>query len=232
MFPMLVFALDTTSRRSSAALARDGRVLLERAGDEARPQATRLPGDLQVLLAEAGVALQDIDVFAVAAGPGSFTGLRVGIATMQGLAFAANRPLLGVSALEALARIAHETGGGTDRLTATWIDAWRGEVYAALYEGTREVKAPVVARPELLLSGPGTMRFIGDGIPPNAAGIRAALGDRATFCPDLTPLLAGAVARIASGRAAAGDRPAADAIEPVYVRRPDAELSRDARASG
>ena len=228
---MLVLALDTTSRRSSAAVAQDGRVLLELAGDESRPQATRLPGDLQVLLAGAGVGLTDIDVFAVAAGPGSFTGLRVGISTMQGLAFAADRPLLGVSALEALATIAHDAGAAADSLTATWIDAWRGEVYAALYEGTRELEAPIVASPDALLRRLGTTRFIGDGIPPNTATIRAALGARATFPADLTPLLAGAVARIASRRAAEGDLPAADAIEPVYVRRPDAELARDARAS-
>ena len=228
---MLVLALDTTSRRSSAAVAQDGRVLLELAGDESRPQATRLPGDLQVLLAGAGVGLTDIDVFAVAAGPGSFTGLRVGISTMQGLAFAADRPLLGVSALEALATIAHDAGAAADSLTATWIDAWRGEVYAALYEGTRELEAPIVARPDALLRRLGTPRVIGDGIPPNTAPIRAALGARATFPADLTPLLAGVVARIASRRAAEGDLPAADAIEPVYVRRPDAELARDARAS-
>ena len=65
-------------------------------------------------------------------GPGSFTGLRIGIATMQGLAFAAGKPLIGVSGLDALARMADREAAG--RRIATWVDAWRGEVFAALYD--------------------------------------------------------------------------------------------------
>jgi tRNA threonylcarbamoyladenosine biosynthesis protein TsaB len=228
---MIVLALDTATPPGSCAIARNGVVLREIAGDPGVSHAARLPRDLMRILDDTGLTLAAVDVFAVASGPGSFTGVRVGIATMQGLAFAADRPLLGVSALEALATIADDAGDAAQGLTATWIDAWRGEVYAALYEGAREVEPPIVASPDVLLRRLGTTRFIGDGIPPNMATIRAVLGDRAGFCPDLTPLLAGAVARIASRRAAAGDLPAADAIEPVYVRRPDAELARDARAS-
>ena len=96
------------------------------------PPATRLPLDLMTLLEHGGMKLGDVDVFAVATGPGSFTGLRIGIATMQGLAFAAGKPLVGVSGFDALARIADAEAGGTS--IATWVDAWRGEVYAALYD--------------------------------------------------------------------------------------------------
>src|SRR5688572_22479140 len=111
---MLILALDTTTRVSSCAVARDGAVIREEAGDSSRPQAERLPGDLMSLLEHAGIALPDIDVFAVATGPGSFTGLRIGIATMQGLAFAASKPLVGVSGFDALA-----TAAGSARV-ATW----------------------------------------------------------------------------------------------------------------
>src|SRR2546426_4574931 len=115
---MLVLALDTTTREGSCALARDGRIVREQSSDASRPQAARLPGELAALLDHEHVALGDVDAFAVAIGPGSFTGLRVGIATMQGLAMAMGKPLLGVSALDALAAIANNAS------VATWVDAW------------------------------------------------------------------------------------------------------------
>lgn len=239
---MLVLALDTTSRQGSCAVARDGAVLVEIGGDARLSQATRLPGDLQSVLAQAGLALDSIDVFAVATGPGSFTGLRVGIATMQGLAFAAHRPLIGVSALDALAAMASDGTTSADGRTspagglaptATWIDAWRGEVYAALYDGTREVQSPTVAAPSALLAGLAghDTLFIGDGVDAHRDAIVATLGASARFAPVASPLIAGAIARLATDAAAHGARPAPDAIRPLYVRRPDAELARDARTS-
>jgi tRNA threonylcarbamoyladenosine biosynthesis protein TsaB len=103
-FYMLVLALDTTTRRGSAALLRDGALLDCEAGDAARTYGERLPADLIRLLERHALSVRDIDLFAVAAGPGSFTGLRIGIATMQGLALAGNRLMVGVSTLDALAR--------------------------------------------------------------------------------------------------------------------------------
>jgi tRNA threonylcarbamoyl adenosine modification protein YeaZ len=138
---MLVLALDTTTRTGSCALARDGRTVLEQTGDGTRSQAARLPADLMGLLSLAELPLADVDVFAVATGPGSFTGLRVGIATMQGLSFAMGKPLVGISALDALA-----VAGGNGRVL-TWVDAWRGEVYSACYQGGIQVDEPIVAPP-------------------------------------------------------------------------------------
>ena len=109
---MLVLALDTTTRGGSVAVARDARVLDLLEGDPARPHAERVPADLVTSLERAGASLADVDVFAVAVGPGSFTGLRIGIAAIQGCAFAAGRPVVGVSALEALALAA--AGGASD----------------------------------------------------------------------------------------------------------------------
>lgn len=236
---MLILALDTTTSAGSCALVRDGRVVREEASDRGRPQAARLPGELAALLGRTGITLQEIDALAVGTGPGSFTGLRVGIATMQGLAVAGGKSLFGVSALDALARIAFVRGAGSaepsdadarrTRRVATWVDAWRGEVYGALYEAGREVERPTVARPEVLLrrlAGRPT-RFTGDGAAAYEAVIRTAAGDEAHFADPVAPLLAGAIGEIAAEAFQAGHRPPPDAIRPLYVRRPDAELARD-----
>src|SRR5438034_8845785 len=112
---MRVLALDTTTPAGSVALvAEDGetaedrvmRVMDVRRGDPARTHAERLPAEILAVLDAHGLAVADVDVFAVASGPGSFTGLRIGIATIQGLAFVHRRRVVGVSALEALAQIA------------------------------------------------------------------------------------------------------------------------------
>src|SRR5437762_8938463 len=84
---MIVLALDTTTRAGSVALVADDRIVDERPGDERRTHAERLPAELVAIANEHQIALADVNLFAVAAGPGSFTGLRIGIATMQGLAF-------------------------------------------------------------------------------------------------------------------------------------------------
>jgi tRNA threonylcarbamoyladenosine biosynthesis protein TsaB len=190
-----------------------------------------LPGELIALLDHEDMTLADIDVFAVATGPGSFTGLRIGIATMQGLAMATGKPLTGVSDFDALVAIggSRQTGGRI----AAWIDAWRGEVYAALYEDGREVESPTVARPDVLLqrlAGVDTV-FIGDGAAAFADTIRAALGNHARLADPPTPLLAGTIAQLATEAARAGHRPPPHAIRPLYVRRPDAELTRACRGT-
>jgi tRNA threonylcarbamoyladenosine biosynthesis protein TsaB len=186
------------------------------------------------LLAAQDAALDDIDAFAVGIGPGSFTGLRVGIATMQGLAVAMKKPLVGVSAFDALARIAGGSGTPSRRdpphvRVATWIDAWRGEVFAALYEGGREVEAPRVQPPARLLarySGAETL-FTGDGAALYRSDIIRALDNEAHFTDPVMPLLAGMMASLAADVLAQGHRPLPHAIRPLYVRRSDAELARD-----
>ena len=232
---MLFLALDTTSSAGSSALMRDDDLVREDASDSSRSHASKLPAELATLLQRTGVALHDIDALAVGIGPGSFTGLRVGIATMQGLALALNRPLFGVSALDALAYLACG-GSGTNTKpdlsytavsVATWIDAWRGEVYAATYKDGREVEPAAVARPSELLSrlAEPTL-FTGDGAATYQDAISAALGPRARFTEPTAPSRAGAMAALAKQEFRKGLRPLPHAIRPLYVRRSDAELTR------
>ena len=253
---MLILALDTTTRGGSCALVRAGAgdvVLAEFASEASRSQAERIPSDLMQLLVGAGrgdITLGDIDVFAVATGPGSFTGLRVGIAAMQALALAGGKPLVGVSVLDALAFTVVESHGGSFPPTTnhqplprivTWVDAWRGEVYVAEYAGEREVAAPIVADPSAWLAGLAGERaptvanrvvFVGDGAATYRKLIGATLGEAGRVAEVPAPLLAGAIARLAAVSVRAGHRPPPHAIRELYVRRPDVVTKRSQGVTG
>src|SRR4051812_16719988 len=133
---MHVLALDTTTRDGSVALVDEHHVVEERRGDARRSHAERLPDELTSLASAHGLSVPSIDLFAVAAGPGSFTGLRIGIATIQGLALTAGKRIVAISALEALAHCADAAPG---TLVAAWMDARRHDIFSALY---RVVEAP------------------------------------------------------------------------------------------
>jgi tRNA threonylcarbamoyladenosine biosynthesis protein TsaB len=234
---MRVLALDTTTRAGSVALVDDHSVIAERAGDAARAHAERLPAEITELLGECGVRIEDIDLFAVAAGPGSFTGLRIGIATIQGLALVTRGRVVGVSALDALAHCAR--AGREGERVGAWMDARRNEVFAALYvvpegepstAGLIEVDAAAVGAPLATLTRwEGSLRlpatFIGDGAVLYAELIHAQLG-RGVVILDPPPLAA-TIGRLAVARARESVDPGG--LRPLYVRRPDAEIDRDRR---
>ncbi len=237
---MTLLALDTTSRPASAAVLARDRALAVRCADRTEPPSTRLPADLTALLRDAGLELRDVDVFGVAVGPGSFTGLRVGIATIQGLALVFRRPVVPVSTLDAWAWRARVPAPAR---TAVWIDAQRGEVYAARYAppgtpgGEPEADAPpLVGTPRAILEawrtdpalGGTDVVFVGDGASRYSSEIRAALGASARVIA-VGGLTAVAVGEIAVRRVARGEAVPPHAIVPAYVRRPDAELARDRR---
>jgi tRNA threonylcarbamoyladenosine biosynthesis protein TsaB len=239
---MLALALDTTTQPGSFSLVDDERIIDERRGGRSRTHAERLPGELLDLLAAHGHTVSSIDLFAVASGPGSFTGLRIGIATMQGLALVGGRQVVGISTLEVLAQL-----GGLGRppgaKVAVWIDARRGDVFAALYRVTEagvfeperlaSLDGPLVDDPSSvldrwLLQLRGTdLSWTGNGAAVFADAIERALGPP-TILPDVP--LAGALGRMAIVRARRGDALHPAAVRPLYVRRPDAELDREKRA--
>jgi tRNA threonylcarbamoyladenosine biosynthesis protein TsaB len=235
---MRVLALDTTTRVGSVAVVQDDRVLVERAGDPSRSHAERLPGDLLRALEEARATIAEVDAFAIVAGPGSFTGLRIGIAAVQGLAFVEKKPVVAVSALEALAQSAAARCAPGVRVGA-WVDAFRHEVYGALYrvaggepyapERVNEIDAPAVADPSALAArwrdAGGVDLYTGDGADAYAALVR----EHAAIVP--APLLAGVAGLMAAVRAARGQGVHPSAVHPIYIRRPDAEVARERAAS-
>jgi tRNA threonylcarbamoyladenosine biosynthesis protein TsaB len=235
---MRVLALDTTTRAGSVALIEDDRVIAERAGDPARSHAERLPGDLLRLLDGSGRASSDVDVFAVAAGPGSFTGLRIGIATVQGLAFVHRRPIVAVSMLDVLAQQAgRELPPGT--LVGAWMDAHRHEVFSSLY---RVTDAPAFSAGRLVeeeparagdpaatlarwaASFPAVGVYVGDG-----AEAYASLISPTGACVVPAPTVAATIGMMAVARAKRGETVAPAGVQPIYVRRPDVEVARDAK---
>lgn len=227
--PVLILSLDTTSRAGSAALLDDDLVRAVAAGDASRTHGERLPGELARVLADGGVALAAVDLLAVASGPGAFTGLRIGLATMQGIALALNRPVVGVSALEAMALTAFETLGAARVRIGTWMDAARGEVFAARYDVHGEAGAwpaltpigpPEVAPPDeiwarWLDAAPAVDLLVGD----IADRYGSVVAREVRVVPH--PLLAPAIARLARRRASEDGSHRPHQLQPLYVRRPD-----------
>jgi tRNA threonylcarbamoyladenosine biosynthesis protein TsaB len=236
---MHVLALDSTTRAGSVAIVDDDRVLLERRGNAARTHAERLPGELLDALEAVGLSLGDVGLFAVAAGPGSFTGLRVGIATIQGLAFARRTRVCPIPALDALAQL-----GSRDRhegtLVGVWMDAHRHEVFSALYRviggaifsdaRLETVEKASVGAPAAVLERWSSAGWLPAVIVGDGADVYAPLvGGRSEVLP--APPIAGAIGAMAVGWARQNQAVDPAAVQPLYIRRPDAEVARERAAS-
>jgi tRNA threonylcarbamoyladenosine biosynthesis protein TsaB len=233
---MRVLALDTTTAAGSVAIVDDDAVFIEEISDPARSHAERLPGDILHALDQVSIALTSIDLFAVAVGPGTFTGLRIGIATIQGLAFVSRKRVVPVSALTALAVAAsHEEPAG--RIVGAWMDAHRHDVFSALFKRTErspfdpdgliEMDEPAVGDPLTTLTrweraGHAPDVLVGDGAIVFAAGIPTQISTLGQLP------LAAVIGRMALARARVGDTVDPAGVQPLYIRRPDAEIARDA----
>jgi tRNA threonylcarbamoyladenosine biosynthesis protein TsaB len=214
---MKVLAVDTTSERESVALA-DDLVLLAEARVRAAGHSRQILSAIEFVLRASGVAAGEIEGYAVTMGPGSFTGVRVGLSTVQGLALASGRPCLGVSTLDVLAA----TIAGEAPTLVAMVDASRaGQVFAAVYDaGARsredprsELAAAVVGRTS------GLLALVGDGAERYRAEILSRRPDARFPRRDL--YLAAALARLAVPRLAAGEGTAPGALRPLYLRAAD-----------
>lgn len=191
---------------------RDGRTLVEVRLDTHDVASRRLLPAAVFALESCGLRVAQLDGLAVALGPGSFTGLRVALGTVQGLALGCARPCVGVSSLSALGAAAAAPG----LPVAAWIDALRGEVYAEHFDAAgRSLGEPRRATPEVLLADVGaTTCFAGDGAERHGALIAARRPD-ARFAAHA--FLAASVARLGALALERGEGVAPEALRPLYL---------------
>ncbi len=214
----LILAVDTTTEHGSLALVRDGELLEESLLHAPGSFSPVLFEELERLLQRHAVKLADVDCFAAASGPGTFTGVRVALACVMGLAEAIGRPAVAVSNLQAVARF------GAARLRGVALDARRGDIYGAVYDDAGRLVTPeVVAKlaPWLQSLPDGVQEFLSNDLALNLEGTRFP-NARIVTAPRA---LAAAVAQIAAERLARGEAGEAATLDANYVRRTDAELA-------
>ena len=240
---VLILSLDTSSPSGSVAILRDDLTLgvISTRADE--NYSSRMFRHLEFLLSDLSLKLDDFDVFAVSAGPGSFTGLRVGLTAAKGWAEVYRKPVVGVSALAA---VAFQAAGGSAVLVPA-LDARRGQVYFGVYQTTAKGLAldgeEFVVTPEEFAEKLGALAHSRDGGPDGgkSGGVFTIVTPDASVAElvsRLTPqfstefagldivssVLAPSIGRIAHARALRGDVSDALTLDANYVRRTDAEM--------
>jgi tRNA threonylcarbamoyladenosine biosynthesis protein TsaB len=235
---MRILAIDTSTRTGSIALLQDGVLIAEISSHEETPYSTRLFRDLEWLKRDANFTLSQIDIFAVTAGPGSFTGLRIGLTAVKAWAEIHEKPIAAISGLEAIAMQSRAITDGPaveDQIVAPFFDARRGQLFGCLYRRSAGSDARLdPISPETIFSPQEFIELVKGSL---------ALGKMAIVspAPDLLPgglmesnlpgirvesvsaALAGAVGRLGYERALRGELLDALRLDANYVRRSDAE---------
>jgi tRNA threonylcarbamoyladenosine biosynthesis protein TsaB len=232
---MLLLAVDTASRAGGVAVLKDGQFAGEISTASEETYSSRLFRHLEFLLRELKLETRDFDVFAVNAGPGSFTGLRVGLTAVKAWAEVFGKPVVAVSGLEAVASQA--SPASRDSLIAPVLDAHRGQIYAGLYRASDS--GPIAEEPEQvctaeefvahLTTRPGKQEI--RLISPNPSVLKPEL-DRWSVAPasisrEIEPastVLAPIIGKLAFDRASRGEFTDSLRLDANYVRRSDAEL--------
>lgn len=229
---MNILAIDTSTSLASIAVAGGEQIVAETVVNTSRTLSARLIPEIEHLLARAGLAIADIDLFGASLGPGSFTGVRGGIATIQGLALATGRPCAGFSSL---AMLAMNFSLATTPVCPL-LDARKSEVYAGLYDCSSPTPVPHISDCVLppaafleqvaaLTAGP--VIFAGDGAIRYHDQIAERLGEQAIFAP--FPLHSPHAANgtlLALHAFRRGEALQPSQLLPVYLRASDAELNR------
>ncbi len=225
---MLVFGIDTCCNAATAAIADDKKMIAQTVINMGRTHSQIMMPQIEEMFKATELDPCQLDAFAAAVGPGSFTGVRIGVATAKGLAQAADKPCVAVSTLEALAY----SSTLFDGIAAPILDARREQVYNALFDCkngkmTRLTNDRALALCDLLdelNSQNRNIIFMGDGVFVSENEIKSVLGDRAFFAPKTTVMnLGGAVAELGLEKLQNGEGIAYGDLVPSYVRLSQAE---------
>lgn len=228
---MKVLAIDTSSNVATAAVVEDGRLLGESILNHKKTHSQKIMVMIEDLLKDLELTVQDIDIFAAANGPGSFTGLRIGVATIKALAHSVNKPVVGISTLAGLAYNLPYA----EHIIVPIMDARRNQVYTASYiwdeEGFRELSADEAISIEECVESCGELLdtiFVGDGVFVHRGFIEEKLGERAHFAPP-TALMqrASSIAMLALEKAKNGEVEHYSELKPFYLRKSQAEREYD-----
>ena len=228
---MNILMIDTSGPACGVAIMADGRLVYEAELTHRQTHSQRVMPMVDTALQMSDMTAADMDVFGAVVGPGSFTGVRIGVSTVKALAHAANKPCVAVDALEALA--ANVTA--FDGVVCPILDARAQQVYGAIFKRGERLTEDTVEKLTLFLdrveaTGENAL-FLGDGAPGFEAAIRERLGDKAHFAqPQHNGLRAGSACALTARRLEAGETPL-DYITllPLYLRAPQAERERAAR---
>jgi tRNA threonylcarbamoyladenosine biosynthesis protein TsaB len=223
---VLILAVDTTTPGGSVALLEDETLIGEANVESAATHSARLFRSIDFLVGAIGKDIKDVDAFAVAAGPGSFTGIRIGVGAVKSLAFASGKPAAPVSTLLALATKLASDGA---RLVCPLLDAKKGEIYAGLFEARRGGLVETIPQgaydPEgffARLPARRVIAFAGSGLAVYRDKLAPFIGEKACF-PERSPFIAAEVGRIGARAVRSGKGVDAASLGPLYFRRSQAE---------
>lgn len=229
---MKILAVDTASRAGNTAVLENGEVLAELQVTSSETHARRLMSGIDTVLRMAHTRVSELDAFAVTTGPGSFTGLRIGISAVKALGFATGKPITAVSTMDALA---YQFPLFSD-LICPLLDARKGEVYTALYKcgenmNFRKVVADSVVDPRQWFAQiEDCCLFVGEGAVLYRELITEIVGQRARFAPPfLNSIRSSVVGHVGMKQVEQGNIVDVRALVPYYIRRSDAETSLEKR---
>ncbi|MBE5792164.1 MAG: tRNA (adenosine(37)-N6)-threonylcarbamoyltransferase complex dimerization subunit type 1 TsaB [Clostridiales bacterium] len=227
---MTILGLDTSGPACSAALTRDGQLVQEIVLNTALTHSETLMPAIERVMEGANASVSDLDAIAVVAGPGSFTGVRIGVCAGRALAHAGNKPVCRINSLEALAAGAPNARG----IVCPILDARRMQVYSAAFHVDAEGKITRILPDDARkltdflneLPHDEELYFTGDGVSVHESAIREIVGSRARFAPVHARILrASSACFLAEGKK--DEWAKYDSLTPIYLRAPQAERERN-----